>query len=90
MAGIIPYSMSTVCDDIWRVIRTSSAQTRHPPEECTWPHSVYLVDCPPGNICHNHGIPDMMYADNQPLYVAFKATSQVYYVKCIESIGMCY
>ena len=44
---------------------------------------------PLGNICHNHGIPYMMYADDQQLYVAFKATSQVLYVKCIKSIVTC-
>ena len=31
----------------------------------------------------------MMYADDQQLYVAFKTTSQVHYVKCIESIVTC-
>ena len=30
-----------------------------------------------------------MDADDQQLYVAFKATSQVHYVKCIESIVTC-
>ena len=37
----------------------------------------------------NHGIPYMMYADDQQLYVAFKATSQVYNVKHMESISTC-
>ena len=31
----------------------------------------------------------MMYADDQQLYVAFKATSQVHYVKCIKRIVTC-
>ena len=30
-----------------------------------------------------------MYVDDQPLYVAFKATSEVHYVKCIGSIVTC-
>ena len=45
-----------------------------------------LYTAPLGNICHNHGTPYMMYADDQKLNVAFKATSQVQYVKCIEGI----
>ena len=45
-----------------------------------------LYTAPLENICHNHGILYVMYADNQLLYVAFKYTSQVHYVKCIESI----
>ena len=49
-----------------------------------------LYTAPLRDICHSHGIPYMMYADDQQLYVAFKATSQVYYFKCIESIVMCY
>ena len=48
-----------------------------------------LYTAPLGDICHNHGIPCMMYADDQQLYVAFKATSQVHYVKCMESISTC-
>ena len=48
-----------------------------------------LYTAPLGNICHNHGIPCMMYADNQQLYVAFKATGQFHYVKCIKSIATC-
>ena len=48
-----------------------------------------LYTAPLGNICHNHGIPYMMYADDQQLYVAFKTTSQVHYVKCMESISIC-
>ena len=48
-----------------------------------------LYTAPLGNICHNHGIPYMMYANDQQLYVAFKATSQVHYVKCMESISTC-
>ena len=44
---------------------------------------------PLGNICHNHGIPYMMYADDQQLYLAFRTTSQVHYVKCMESISTC-
>ena len=48
-----------------------------------------LCTAPLGNICHNHGIPNMMYADDQQLYAAFKATSHIHYVKCIESIVTC-
>ena len=78
-----------MCDDKLRFIRTSSAQTWCPPGECTWPHPVHLVHCSPGNICHNHGIPYMIYTDDQQLYVAFKATSQVHCVKCIKRIATC-
>ena len=48
-----------------------------------------LYTAPLGNICCNHGIPYMMYADDQQLYVAFKTTSQVNYVKYMESISTC-
>ena len=34
-------------------------------------------------------MPYMMYADDQQLYVAFKATSHVHYVKCIKRIVTC-
>ena len=48
-----------------------------------------LYTAPLGNICHNHGIPYMTYADDHQLYVAFKTISQVHYVKCMESISTC-
>ena len=48
-----------------------------------------LYTAPLGNIYCIHGILYMMYADDQQLYVAFKATSQVHYAKCMESISTC-
>ena len=48
-----------------------------------------LYTAPLQNICCNHGIPYMMYAGDQQLYVAFKATLQVHYIKCTESILTC-
>ena len=48
-----------------------------------------LYTAPLGNIYHSHGIPYMIYADHQQLYIAFKATSQVHYVKYTESIVTC-
>ena len=48
-----------------------------------------LYTAPLGNICHNHGIPYMMYTDDQQLYLAFRTTSQVHYIKCMESTSTC-
>ena len=50
-----------------------------------------LYTAPLGNICHNHGIPYMMYADDQQLYVAFKTTKSS--PLCLvhgEHVDMCY
>ena len=48
-----------------------------------------LYTAPLGNICCNHGIPYMMYADDQQFYLGCRTTSQVNYVKCMESKSTC-
>ena len=82
--------MSIVCDHRWRVIRTTSAQNRVSPRGVYLAPSCLLCTLPTwGTSSTKHDIPYMMYADDQQSYVAFKATSQVHYVKCMESISTC-